>query len=138
VTSTDLLSKGDELVERGARYLEQVARDFSRDGGAKAKLADELAEDADFLRRLKPTLIAARIRGEAPTAEEPRSAPSRPPAGVPQPEPEQATARPAAQHRSRGPKTGGPNPFAVLAVALAVGIMLAKIVDWRGHAHPRA
>jgi hypothetical protein len=42
--------------------------------------------------------------------------------------------------RTRGPrrsKGGGPNPFLIAGVALAAGIALAKIVDWRGHAHPR-
>ena len=29
------------------------------------------------------------------------------------------------------------NPFLVIGIALATGILLAKIVDWRGHAHPR-
>jgi hypothetical protein len=32
---------------------------------------------------------------------------------------------------------GGPNPWLVAGVALAAGIALAKLVDWRGHAHPR-
>ena len=30
-----------------------------------------------------------------------------------------------------------PNPFLVAAAALALGILAAKLVDWRGHAHPR-
>jgi hypothetical protein len=37
------------------------------------------------------------------------------------------------------PKTngGGPSPFVVVGAALAGGIALAKLIDWRGHAHPR-
>ena len=31
----------------------------------------------------------------------------------------------------------GPSPFAVLAAGFALGIALAKWIDWRGHAHPR-
>jgi hypothetical protein len=31
----------------------------------------------------------------------------------------------------------GPSPFAVAAVAIAVGALLAKAIDWRSHAHPR-
>jgi hypothetical protein len=31
----------------------------------------------------------------------------------------------------------GPNPFLIAAAAFAVGIVAAKLVDWRGHSHPR-
>lgn len=31
----------------------------------------------------------------------------------------------------------GPNPWLVVGVALAAGILVAKWIDWRGHAHPR-
>jgi hypothetical protein len=31
----------------------------------------------------------------------------------------------------------GPNPFVVAGAAFAVGTVLAKMIDWRGHAHPR-
>ena len=30
------------------------------------------------------------------------------------------------------------NPFVVLGGALATGIVLAKLIDWRAHAHPRS
>ncbi len=33
--------------------------------------------------------------------------------------------------------SGGLNPIVVAVVAFAAGMLLAKIVDWRGHAHPR-
>jgi hypothetical protein len=39
-----------------------------------------------------------------------------------------------------GPRTRtqrGPNPFAVAGAAFVLGALLAKIVDWRGHAHPK-
>jgi hypothetical protein len=29
------------------------------------------------------------------------------------------------------------NPFVVVATAVAAGVLVAKLVDWRGHAHPR-
>jgi hypothetical protein len=32
----------------------------------------------------------------------------------------------------------GINPLVVAAAAFAAGIVLAKLVDWRGHAHPRS
>ena len=31
----------------------------------------------------------------------------------------------------------GPNPFVVAGAAFAAGTFLAKLIDWRGHAHPR-
>jgi hypothetical protein len=31
----------------------------------------------------------------------------------------------------------GPNPFVVAGAAFAVGTLLAKLIDWRGHAHPK-
>ncbi len=96
---------------------------MAAEGGFKAKLAQSLAEDAAFLRKLKPSLIAARARGEAPTNQEPGAvtiAPSGPQLG---------------RRKPRG--KGGPNPFVVVGASLAVGILLAKMIDWRGHAHPR-
>jgi hypothetical protein len=97
----------------------------------KAKLAEPLAEDADFLRNLKPSLIKARARGEAPTDQpygggsSAAAAPSGPQLGK-RPEPK--------KERGGG---GGPNPWVIAGVALAAGIFLAKWIDWRGHAHPR-
>jgi hypothetical protein len=29
------------------------------------------------------------------------------------------------------------SPFVVVAGAAAAGVLLAKLIDWRGHAHPR-
>jgi hypothetical protein len=29
------------------------------------------------------------------------------------------------------------NPLALVGVAFGVGVALAKLLDWRGHAHPR-
>jgi hypothetical protein len=91
-------------------------------GGLKGKLAQELAEDAVFLRKLKPSLMAKRARGEAPTDGQPgeaRLAPS------------------GAQLGGRSSPKGSPSPFLVVGVAFATGIVLAKWIDWRGHAHPR-
>jgi hypothetical protein len=84
----------------------------------KGKVADELAEDAEFAKKLKPDLIKKRLKGELPTDETPG-------------EPQRAAA-PAPKKRS-----GGINPFLVVGAALATGIAIAKAVDWRGHAHPR-
>jgi hypothetical protein len=118
------MSRGDQLVDRAANSLQQIADRAAKEGGVKAKFAQELADDAVFLRKLKPSLIAARAKGEAPKNQKPSQghvAPSGPQLGK-RPKPKRAK---------------GPNPFVVLGVAFAAGIVIAKIVDWRGHAHPR-
>ena len=115
--------KGDALVEGGANKLEQLSQKAAARGGLAAKLADELADDASFLRKLKPSLIVARAKGEAPKDAEPGEpvrAPSVPQVGT----------RPARTGTSK-------NPFVVAGAAFAVGTVLAKAIDWRGHAHPR-
>jgi hypothetical protein len=89
----------------------------------KDKLEAELAEDREFLRKMRPELIKKRARGEAPTDVKPTS-PSGPQLGK----------RPKAAPHA---KTGGPNPFVVVGAALFLGVALAKWLDWRGHAHPR-
>ena len=45
------MSKGDLLVERGARRLEQLSHKAAAKGGFAAKISGELADDAVFLRR---------------------------------------------------------------------------------------
>jgi hypothetical protein len=117
------MTKADQLVDKAASRLQEMADKAAAEGGVAAKLAQPLADDAAFLRKLKPSLIVARAKGQAPTNQKPAQgsvAPSGPQLGK----------RPK-------PKTGGPNPFLVLGVAFAVGIALAKVLDWRGHAHPR-
>jgi hypothetical protein len=187
------VNKGDQLIERGADGLQELSRKARAKGGFVAKFADELAEDAEFLRKLKPSLIAARARNEPPKAErvgsEPMNepvgwnsasepvgstsafeplgtsspgtsspgsssrpesldstSPLEPAGGAPTHEPvtarlEAPSAPPLSAPRpSRPPKKkrqGGPNPFVVAGIALAAGIVLAKVIDWRGHAHPR-
>ena len=40
--------------------------------------------------------------------------------------------------RPKPAKSGGsPNPVIVVGAAFAAGCLLAKAIDWRGHAHPR-
>jgi hypothetical protein len=124
------MSKGDLLVERGAKGLEQLSRKAAAKGGFVGSLADELAGDAAFLRKLKPSLIVARAKGKAPVASVPDwepQAPSAPQASKPRPKPKAKRKR----------KKGGPSPFLVLGAALAAGVVIAKVIDWRGHAHPR-
>ena len=113
----------DSSVDRLADRLDRVAESEATKGGVHTKIADELADDAAFLRKLKPSLIKARAKGELPTNEKP-GAPRRAP-GSPQ-----LGARP--KRRSRGP-----NPWLVAGAAVLAGVLAAKVIDWRGHAHPR-
>ena len=127
------MSKGDLMVEKGAARLEDLSRKAAAKGGVVANLADELAEDAVFLRKLKPSLIKARAQGKAPINRTPQEPPRTPSA------PQISASRPPKRRRPKRQRrrSGGPNPFLVAAVALAAGIALAKVIDWRGHAHPR-
>ena len=116
------MTKADLFVERSAAKLQQLARKAAQRGdGVGEWLAGELNEDAAFLRKLKPSLIAARARGERPAT----------PPTPPPPAPE--ATRPKKPKRD----SGGPSPLLVVGVAFATGILLAKVIDWRGHAHPR-
>lgn len=107
------------VLDTLADKAEAASQRLAGQGGLKGKLADELADDAVFLRQLKPRLIAMRAKGDAPMSLEP-DAPS--------------PAAPSAPKRKRG---GGPNPFVVAGIAFVAGIAVAKLMDWRGHAHPR-
>ena len=118
------MTKADQAVDSAADKLESLVRDAQESGGIKAKVGEKLADDPDFVRKLKPSAIAARAKGETPpedTVVSPPRAPSRP-----------------QLERPRKPKRGGGvSPWIVLGVAFAGGYLLAKVLDWRGHAHPR-
>ena len=114
------MTKADQKVDSAADKLEEFVREAKRSGGVKAKVGEAFAEDPAFLRKMKPSLIAARAKGEAPTDEPAPKAPSGP-----------QLVRPKAK------KSGGLSPWIVVGAALAGGYMLAKVLDWRGHAHPR-
>jgi hypothetical protein len=113
---------GDAILEKGAERLQELSDRAAATGGPAAKLAEPLAEDAVLLRRMKPSLIAARLKGDAPTDLDPGSG-----AVV-------APPSPTSRRRSKG---GGPSPILVIGGALLAGIVIAKVLDWRGHAHPR-
>jgi hypothetical protein len=110
------MSKGDAIVERGARRLRELSEQAARHGGVAGRLAEPLADDADFLRKLKPSLIRARARGGR--VEEPRP-------------------EPAPTPHARPTSGGGKSPLVFVGAALAAGAATAKVLDWRGHAHPR-
>ena len=120
-----MTTKADQAVERSADKLENLAERTAAEEGVKAKLSDELAGDAAFLRKLKPSLMVKRVKGEAPTNEkpgEPRRAPGSPQLGK--------RAKPTSKRK-------GPSPWVVLGGAIVGGYFMAKVVDWRGPAHPR-
>jgi hypothetical protein len=124
------MSKGDLLVERGAAKLQQLARKAAgRNDGVGEWLSEELRADAEFLRKLKPSLIAARARGGNPAEPDPPRDYAGPPPPPPTPE-----AKPKKRKKKR---SGGPPPLLIVGAALVAGIVAAKVVDWRGHAHPR-
>jgi hypothetical protein len=115
----------DQTVDRAADKLQKLANHMAGEGGLKAKLAEPLAEDAQLLRKMKPSLIKARAKGQAATNEKP---------GKP-------TLAPSGPQLGERPKSkangGGPNPWIIVGAALVAGIVLAKWIDWRGYAHPR-
>lgn len=116
------MNKADQLIDQAADRLQEFADEAAGEGGLKAKIAAPLADDAALLRRMKPSLIKARLKGEAPTNLSPAH----------------GTVAPTGPQLGKRPKgEGGPNPFLVLGIAFAAGIVLAKVIDWRGHAHPR-
>jgi hypothetical protein len=117
------MTKVDELVDRSANRLQQAAERTAGQPGYKAKLSDELADGAAFVRKLKPSLMVARAKGDAPTNQMPGEGVVMPLA----PGPEERT--------KRGRR--GPSPWLIVGAALAIGILVAKIIDWRGYAHPR-
>jgi hypothetical protein len=115
-------TKADQTIDSAADKLEGFVRDAQQSGGVKAKVGDALAEDPEFLRKLKPSLIAARAKGESPDPAP--SAPSSP----------QLERPPKPKKKKNG---GGVSPWVVIGAALAGGYLLAKVLDWRGHAHPK-
>jgi hypothetical protein len=114
--------KGDRAVESGADKLEELSGKAAAKGGLRAKLADELADDAAFLRKLKPSLIARRAKGELPKNAEPGTG---------------APAAPSGRQHAKPKRAGDLNPFVVAGAAFGIGTLLAKLIDWRSHAHPR-
>ena len=123
------MTKGDLLVERGATRLQHLAdRAAARGDGVGEWLSEELRADAAFLRKLKPSLVRARAKGSAPASQEPETPPPAETRPGPQPGPKSKKAR---------KRRGGPPPVVIVGAALVAGILLAKVIDWRGHAHPR-
>jgi cell division septation protein DedD len=136
------MSKADLIVERGAEGLHQLAvKAAARGDGVGEWLADELEADSAFLRKLKPSLIAARARangnGGAPSPTPPpaQPEPQTPPAAeaaAPPPPPAAPNPRP----KRRKPSSGSRKRWALVGAALVAGIVAAKLIDWRGNGDP--
>src|SRR2546429_6293715 len=111
----------DQTVEHTANKLQQLANQLAGEGGLRSKLAQPLAEDADLIRKMKPSLIKARAKGEAPTNQKPGRpvvAPSSPQIGG---SPPKATT------------SGGADPRSSVGAAPAARSVLA---EWNGRSRP--
>ena len=107
------MTSADRAFERAAGKLDELASEAEEKGGVTEKLAPKLADDADFLRKMEPSKVAQRVRGE-------RS-------------PEPARAEP----KRRDKRPGTVAALAPVGAAFGLGILIAKLVDWRSHAEPR-
>jgi len=114
-----MTTKADHLVDQAADHLQEMANKAAAEGGLAGKFAQELADDSVFLRKLKPSLIKARMKGRAPKNQKPSH----------------GSVNPGPKQKSPG-KSGGPGPFLVLGIAFAVGIAVAKFIDWKNDANP--
>jgi hypothetical protein len=115
-----MTAKADQLVDRAADHLQEMADKAAAEGGVAAKLAQPLADDAAFLRKLKPSLIRARAKGRAPTSQRPSH----------------GTVAPTGSNSKPKRPGGGPSPFLIIGIAFAAGIVLARIIDWKNDADP--
>jgi len=122
------MTKADLVVERSAQRLQHLAdKAAARGDGVGEWLAEELRNDAAFLRKLKPSLIKARTKGEAAKSQEPEA-----PASPSAPSSPQLGKRPKKKRRKGG--KGGPPPIAIVGAAFVAGVVLAKVISWRGSA----
>src|SRR5512141_2162123 len=117
-SAQEMTTTADQKMDRAAAKLQEFANRMADEGGVKAKLAEPLAQDADLIRKMKPSLIKARARSGAPRG-------ATPPTRITPPKPKIE----ASPKKRSG---GGPSPWLVVGVALAAGIVLAKWIDWRG------
>jgi hypothetical protein len=118
------MSPEHDKLDAAADKLQHLAETAAAGGGVKAKLAQPLADDADFLRKVKPKLMKARLKGELPTDGKPGEGTVAPPG-------------PQLGSRPKPPAQSKRSPWPVVGGSLGIGVLLAKVIDWRGHAHPR-
>ena len=123
------MNKADAALDSASDRLRDLSGRLDERGGVPGKLAEPLAEDADFLPKLKPSLVKERLKDD-PTA-------SSPAAEAPSTGKRRHSSR-AEKKRSGGGKRGGAKKtLPLVGAAFGAGVVLAKIIDWRGHAHPR-
>jgi hypothetical protein len=116
------MTKADQAVDTAADKVAAFVRETRGTGGLRGKLGDAFAVDPYFIRKLKPSLMKARAKGQGTVEPAPR-APSGPQVDRPK--------------SPKDKRRGGPSPWLVVGAAFAAGYLLAKTIDWRGHAHPR-
>ena len=92
------------MLEKVADQLDRLSVRAEQRGGLAAALSAPLGENADFLRKVEPRQIAARLKGTN-------------------------VAEPATS--SEG---GRPSLLVVLAGAFAAGFLFAKLIEWRSYA----
>jgi len=100
------MSATDRAVEKTADRLDDLAAKAAEHGKPGEKVAPLLEEDAEFLRKMTPTRVKQRLSSDA-------HAKGRTPG------------RPARDRQ------GG---IVVVAAAFALGVVVAKLVDWRSYA----
>jgi hypothetical protein len=103
------MTRADQAVESAADQLETIIEDARRRGEVKAEAAGLLASDPGLAHR--PEHDGTSRDGSAT-----------------------AVPRPVTHSR---PKHNGLNPWFVVGIGFALGVLAAKVIDWRSHAHPR-
>ena len=99
------MSAPDRVVEKAADELETLAAKAADKGLPAEKLAPALEEDAEFLRKMTPSKVRERLRSAPPAPE---------------------------RRRPRAARSKSALP--ALIAAFALGVVLAKLVDWRSYA----
>jgi hypothetical protein len=101
------MTRGDVIVERSAESLEGLAhRAAARHDGFGELISEELDASAKLLRKMKPSLIASRIRRKKEKSEARSSRPGR--------------------------RRSGPPPMLIVGGALIAGMLLARAINASG------
>ena len=115
------MTKADRIVRQAADKVEEIAATAAEKGGPLGKLAPALEGDAEFLRKMEPSKIARRVRGDDVRGD----GPLRPVRALETPQPAQ---------KPRPP--GALASLARIGAAFALGVLVAEFIDWRSYAEP--